>query len=229
MTPRLSVARPRCLIAVLAGTAPRERAIGTARLCRRQPRQLLGQRRRGRWPLGRRRASSAAWRSRSTSTSSSRSSFQPTPSPGRTPAMSVSFAPPGASPRGDRAAGRHHPLRQGARDHGQRLGSRHHSPGGGKTPDAGPHRRRDEPTRERPDRPIRRSRSRKASTRNTPPSSAAPRSSTRNIGGPTIGANLAIALTPQLSIVPDVRYDYGSIGDEINNTLRTSVRMQWRF
>ena len=41
--------------------------------------------------------------------------------------------------------------------------------------------------------------------------------------------NLAIALTPHLSIVPDVRYDYGSIGDEINNTLRTSVRLQWRF
>ncbi len=53
--------------------------------------------------------------------------------------------------------------------------------------------------------------------------------SSRNIGGPTIGANLAIAITPNLSIVPDVRYDYGSIGDEINNTLRTSVRMQWRF
>jgi len=54
-------------------------------------------------------------------------------------------------------------------------------------------------------------------------------SSTRNIGGPTIGANLAIAVTPGFSIVPDVRYDYGSIGDEINNSLRVSVRMQWRF
>jgi hypothetical protein len=53
--------------------------------------------------------------------------------------------------------------------------------------------------------------------------------SRRNVGGPTIGANLAIALAPHLSIVPDVRYDYGSIGDEINNTLRTSVRVQWRF
>jgi hypothetical protein len=53
--------------------------------------------------------------------------------------------------------------------------------------------------------------------------------STRNIGGPTIGVNLAIALTPHLSIVPDFRYDYGSIGDEINNAVRTSVRMQWRF
>ena len=51
----------------------------------------------------------------------------------------------------------------------------------------------------------------------------------RNIGGPTFGANLAIALTRQLSIVPDARYDYGSIGDEINNSFRTSVRMLWRF
>ena len=54
-------------------------------------------------------------------------------------------------------------------------------------------------------------------------------SSSRNIGGPVFGVNLAIAITPRLSIVPDVRYDYGSIGDEINNALRTSVRMQWRF
>ena len=54
-------------------------------------------------------------------------------------------------------------------------------------------------------------------------------SSSRNIGGPTIGANLAIAVTAHLSIVPDVRYDYGSIGDEINNAVRTSVRIRWRF
>ena len=54
-------------------------------------------------------------------------------------------------------------------------------------------------------------------------------SSARNIGGPTIGGQLAIAVTPRLSIVPDVRYDYGSIGDEINNTLRVSARVQWRF
>jgi hypothetical protein len=53
--------------------------------------------------------------------------------------------------------------------------------------------------------------------------------STRNIGGPTIGGNLAIRLTPHLFVVPDVRYDYGSIGDEINNALRTSVRVYWRF
>lgn len=54
-------------------------------------------------------------------------------------------------------------------------------------------------------------------------------SSARNIGGPTIGAQLAIAITPHLSVVPDVRYDYGSIGDEINNTLRATARIQWRF
>ena len=54
-------------------------------------------------------------------------------------------------------------------------------------------------------------------------------SSTRHIGGPTIGANLAIAVTSRFSIVPDMRYDYGSIGDEINNAWRTSVRMMWRF
>lgn len=54
-------------------------------------------------------------------------------------------------------------------------------------------------------------------------------SATRNIGGPTIGAQVAFAITPALAIVPDLRYDYASIGDEINNTLRTSGRLQWRF
>lgn len=53
--------------------------------------------------------------------------------------------------------------------------------------------------------------------------------STRNMGGPTIGGQVAIAITPRFSVVPDVRYVYGSIGDEINNTLRASVRAMWRF
>jgi hypothetical protein len=53
--------------------------------------------------------------------------------------------------------------------------------------------------------------------------------STRNLGGPTFGVNLSIALTRQFQLVPDVRYDYGSIGDEINNALRTSVKMVYRF
>jgi hypothetical protein len=53
--------------------------------------------------------------------------------------------------------------------------------------------------------------------------------STRNLGGPTIGASLAFMVTRHLAVVPDVRFDYGSIGDEINNALRTSVRLLWRF
>ena len=52
--------------------------------------------------------------------------------------------------------------------------------------------------------------------------------STRNLGGPTIGGNVSIALGRQLYLVPDVRFDYGSIGDEINNALRASVRLIWR-
>ena len=52
---------------------------------------------------------------------------------------------------------------------------------------------------------------------------------TRNLGGPNFGANVAVALTRHLRIVPDIRFDYGSIGDEINNALRTSVRVHWRF
>jgi hypothetical protein len=52
---------------------------------------------------------------------------------------------------------------------------------------------------------------------------------TRNISAPTIGGQLSIRVTPQFYVVPDLRYDYGSIGDEINNTLRLSIRSIWRF
>jgi hypothetical protein len=51
----------------------------------------------------------------------------------------------------------------------------------------------------------------------------------RHLGGPSVGGSMGIALTQRLWIVPDVRYDYGSIGDEINNALRTSMRLHWRF
>jgi hypothetical protein len=51
----------------------------------------------------------------------------------------------------------------------------------------------------------------------------------RQLGAITFGGSLAIAVTPHLSIAPDVRFDYGSIGDEINNMLRTSVRAVWHF
>lgn len=53
--------------------------------------------------------------------------------------------------------------------------------------------------------------------------------SSRTQGALTVGAQLAIAATPHLYVVPDVRFDYGSIGDEINNALRSSVRVMWRF
>jgi hypothetical protein len=53
--------------------------------------------------------------------------------------------------------------------------------------------------------------------------------STRTLGALTIGAHVAIALTPRLAVVPDVRYDYGSLGDEIDNSLRSSLRVMWSF
>jgi hypothetical protein len=53
--------------------------------------------------------------------------------------------------------------------------------------------------------------------------------STRNIGAPTIGGQVSIRVAPHFFVVPDLRYDYGSIGDEINNALRMSVRGIWRF
>ena len=49
------------------------------------------------------------------------------------------------------------------------------------------------------------------------------------IGAPTIGGQVSIRVAPRLYLVPDLRYDYGSIGDEINNALRASVRAIWRF
>jgi opacity protein-like surface antigen len=66
--------------------------------------------------------------------------------------------------------------------------------------------------------------SRVAATR---PSS--PITSTRNLGGLAFGAGAAYRLTPHLSLGGDVRYDYGSIGDEINNVWRPSVRSTWSF
>jgi hypothetical protein len=46
---------------------------------------------------------------------------------------------------------------------------------------------------------------------------------------PTIGGQVSIRVTPRVHLVPDVRYDYGSLGDEINNALRASVRAIVRF
>jgi len=51
----------------------------------------------------------------------------------------------------------------------------------------------------------------------------------RSLGGPSVGASLAIAAGPHVVILPDVRFDYASLTDEINNMLRGSVRVAWRF
>lgn len=60
---------------------------------------------------------------------------------------------------------------------------------------------------------------------------ASPRveTSSHNEGALTLGVNLAIGVSRHIAVVPDLRYDYGSIGDEINNSLRPSVRVLWRF
>jgi hypothetical protein len=47
---------------------------------------------------------------------------------------------------------------------------------------------------------------------------------TKTESSPTIGGQVAIRVAPRLHVVPDVRFDYNSLGDEINNALRTSVR-----
>jgi len=53
--------------------------------------------------------------------------------------------------------------------------------------------------------------------------------SSNSKGALTLGGNVAIALTRRIAVVPDLRFDYGSIGDEINTALRSSVRVLWRF
>jgi hypothetical protein len=52
---------------------------------------------------------------------------------------------------------------------------------------------------------------------------------TRTVGGLTLGGGVEIAIRRNLSVTPDVRYDYGSVGDEINNALRVTARLAWRF
>jgi opacity protein-like surface antigen len=51
----------------------------------------------------------------------------------------------------------------------------------------------------------------------------------RNLGGLAVGGGVVYSYTPHLSLGADVRYDYGSIGDEINNVWRSSVRSIWSF
>ena len=76
-------------------------------------------------------------------------------------------------------------------------------------------------------RSIRRCRSPRASTCSIHQSSAASKH-IRGILAVRVGETSRSAVAA-VSIIPDARYDYGSIGDEINDSFRTSVRMQWRF
>jgi opacity protein-like surface antigen len=56
-----------------------------------------------------------------------------------------------------------------------------------------------------------------------------PSANSRQMGGVSLGAGVGITLTPHLSVAPEFRYDYGSIGDHIDNALRSSARLAWSF
>jgi opacity protein-like surface antigen len=51
----------------------------------------------------------------------------------------------------------------------------------------------------------------------------------RALGSLTLGAGLAFDLTRHLVVTLEFRSDYGSMGDEINNTWRAGTRVLWRF
>ena len=53
--------------------------------------------------------------------------------------------------------------------------------------------------------------------------------STRNRGGLTSGLMVPIRIAGSLSIAPELRFVYGSIGDEKHNLLRGGVRLLWGF
>jgi hypothetical protein len=48
-------------------------------------------------------------------------------------------------------------------------------------------------------------------------------------GGLTGGILVPIRLTRQVSVAPEIRYTYGSFGDEIYNTFRGGARLMWGF
>jgi hypothetical protein len=52
---------------------------------------------------------------------------------------------------------------------------------------------------------------------------------THNLGSLTFGGDVAFTFASHLSLAPAIRYDFGSLGDEINNSLRVSLRMLWTF
>ena len=163
----------------------------------------------------------------STWTPNSRSPFQPTHSLGRTPASASRSLRRALHVRrsSDWAWSR---ASKGARRHRQPLGGRPHSPAGRQAPDAGGHRRRDQSPHEQPivlyaglDPGRRRPRTPRGCRPHRSLDAQHRRSDSRRES----------RHRPHASPVHRSRhtYDYGSIGDEINNTLRTSVRMHWRF
>jgi hypothetical protein len=51
----------------------------------------------------------------------------------------------------------------------------------------------------------------------------------RTRGGLTGGLLIPIAVTRHLNVAPEVRFTYGSFGDEIYTVLRTGARLTWNF
>lgn len=51
----------------------------------------------------------------------------------------------------------------------------------------------------------------------------------RNRGGLTGGLFIPIRVTRQLNVAPELRFTYGSFGDEIYTVLRTGARLMWNF
>lgn len=58
-----------------------------------------------------------------------------------------------------------------------------------------------------------------------PPSTAF----SRNLGGLAVGGGVACSVAGRVAVAPEVRYVYGSFGDEINNAWQMSVKTTWSF
>jgi outer membrane protein with beta-barrel domain len=52
---------------------------------------------------------------------------------------------------------------------------------------------------------------------------------TRSRGGLVGGVMVPIALTREVSVAPEIRYTYGSFGDELYTVFGSGVRVLWRF
>jgi hypothetical protein len=52
---------------------------------------------------------------------------------------------------------------------------------------------------------------------------------TRNRGGLVAGLMVPVAMTKDLRVAPEIKYIYGSFGDEIYHVFATGVRVLWKF